>query len=243
MEETYTTEAIILNRQPFREYDSRVIAYSRDRGKLELVARGAKKISSKLAGHLEPLSLSKIMVVRGRQFDYIGGAAMEKGFVRLKSDLACIKPAGRAVEATDKLIKSGIEDKNIFNLLLSLLETYDNLRKAPADPEILYYFYVLKLLSLLGYRPNLTHCLDCHQEITVAKNRFDPARGGIICSACPVREDGHSLTISLNNVKLMQFVISHGLSDTAELKLANSVKNEIKKIISSFTQYNVNFEI
>ncbi|MFH1822239.1 MAG: recombination protein O N-terminal domain-containing protein [Patescibacteria group bacterium] len=43
MEETYTTKAIVLNRQPFRENDSRVVVYSFEQGKMELVARGTKK--------------------------------------------------------------------------------------------------------------------------------------------------------------------------------------------------------
>ena len=47
MEETYNTKAIILNRQPFRERDSRVTIFSLERGKLILVARGTKKITSK----------------------------------------------------------------------------------------------------------------------------------------------------------------------------------------------------
>jgi DNA repair protein RecO (recombination protein O) len=122
MDETYATKAIVLNRQPFRENDSRVILYSRDRGKLELIARGTKKINSKLAGHLEPLSLSSIMVVRGRQFDYIGGAAAINCFIDLKSDLAKLAAAGQAVKATSELIKTGIDDNYIYLLLLDFLE-------------------------------------------------------------------------------------------------------------------------
>ena len=56
MDETYNFEAIVLNRYAFRESDSRVILYSREKGKLELVARGTKKIKSKIS-YIELLNL------------------------------------------------------------------------------------------------------------------------------------------------------------------------------------------
>ena len=69
MEETFNTKAIILKREPFWEADTRVVVYSLEKGKLHLIARGTKKISSKLAGHLEPMNFVDLMVVRGKQFD------------------------------------------------------------------------------------------------------------------------------------------------------------------------------
>ena len=87
MEETYRVKAIILNRQAFRENDVMVTVQSMDKGKLKLVARGVKKMQSKLAGHLEPLNLGDIMVVRGKQFNYVGSANAENCYANIKSDL------------------------------------------------------------------------------------------------------------------------------------------------------------
>lgn len=243
MEETYTTRAVILNHQPFREYDSRVEAYSADRGKLELIARGTKKLSSKLAGHLEPLVLSRIMVVRGRQFDYIGGAAAENCFSRLKGDLEKIRAAGRAAKITTTLLKSGIDDKYIFDLLLELLKAYDRAGQAPLDSEALFYFYIFKLIAQLGYRPALERCLICGKTSEAEKVYFDPKQGGVVCPACRAKKSRYSLTISKNSVNLLRFVISHSLEDTAKLKIDNLTKIETKRTISSFTSYNLNLDL
>ena len=87
MEETYATKAIVLNRVPFRENDIRVSLYSSDQGRLDLIARGARKTKSKIAGHIEPISLARIMVIRGKRLDYLGSAINEASYFNIKNDL------------------------------------------------------------------------------------------------------------------------------------------------------------
>ncbi len=117
MEATYPTKAIILKREPRGEDGSRVVVYTPDKGKLELVARGTKKIQSRLAGHIEPLCLSNIMVIRGKRFDYIGSAVSENSCLNIKNNLDKIQAAGKAVRIFNKLVKEGQADKETFRLL------------------------------------------------------------------------------------------------------------------------------
>ncbi len=105
MEATYQIKAIILNRMAFSEDDTKVIIYSQTKGKLELVARGTKKIKSKLAGHVEPITLSDLMVVHGRQYDYVGNAVTQKSFANVKSDLDKLMIVGRIISIFNKIIK------------------------------------------------------------------------------------------------------------------------------------------
>lgn len=242
MEETYPTAAIVLKRQPFRENDLRAEVYSLERGKLELVARGAKKSGSKLAGHLEPFNLSRLMVVRGRQFDYIGGAAAVSCFTRLKSDPDRISAAGLSCRLTAALVKAGIEDRNIYHLLSSLFQTCDNTEKK-FDAEILYYAYAFKLISFLGYRPVLACCLMCENPVETKPLFFDPRAGGLLCSDCRKKGSAGCLTITAGSVKLLRFINEHSLEQTADLAIGNQAKTEIKKAISSFTKYQLSLEL
>ena len=98
MEDTYRANAIIISSQPFREYDGKRVVYSLEKGKLDLVVRGVKRIKSKLSAHLEPLSLAEIMVVRGRQFNYVGAAMSRNCYSAIKNNLFSLQAAeiGRA---------------------------------------------------------------------------------------------------------------------------------------------------
>ena len=126
-EPTFNTRAIILARYDFRESDSRIICYSEDRGKLELVARGAKKLKSKSSGHIEPLTLSRLMVVQGKDVNYAGTAIGENFYSHIKSDLDKIFIASEALALVDKMTREGEVDghQEIFNLLKDFLDTLE----------------------------------------------------------------------------------------------------------------------
>src|SRR3989338_3832961 len=144
MEETYNLTAIILNRRPFSENDGRVAVYSGERGKLELTVRGLKKIKSKLAGHLEPITLASIMAVRGRQYDYVGAAVSEDCYFNIKSDLDKLAAAGEAIRIFNKIIKTGQADAEIFELLKNFFNVLEN--NAKGAYNFLCRLFIFKLL-------------------------------------------------------------------------------------------------
>lgn len=260
-DETYTTKAIILNRQPFGECGSKVTLYSGEEGKLELVARGARKITSKLAAHLEPLNLSEIMAVRGRQFDYIGGAVSQNCHANLKSDLEKLLIAGQAINIFNKLIKHGERDGGIFILLQDFLNILDENKEF--NYELLFNFFILKLLVQLGYKPELYNCVVCKNKIEPAGNKFDLSKGGVICDDCalppPVlpaqawraglipllirrgggerSKTGERLPISDNCIKVLRFAIINNLNKPIKLKIDNKLNKEINNIINLFLNY------
>jgi DNA repair protein RecO (recombination protein O) len=133
MEATFNTRAIILERIDFREADSRIICYSEDRGKLELVARGAKKVKSKLSGHIEPLTLSRLMVVQGKDKNYVGTATGENFYPNIKENLEKLSLAGEALSLVEKMTREGEVGghQEIFNLLKDFLDELE--KKSPLE--------------------------------------------------------------------------------------------------------------
>jgi len=198
MEDTYNIKAIVLNRKSYSENDSRVMVYSQESGKLELTARGAKKIKSKSAGHLEPFNLVDIMVIRGQNHDYVGTAVSEKCYGDIKGDLAKLFAAGRAFKIINQLIKPGLADQEIFELLKEYLEVLNTAKK---DFEILTSLFIFKFLAMLGHKPELAFCTCCVNKISPGNNRFDLARGGMVCGKCADLKDGNQLAVSDDTIK------------------------------------------
>jgi len=234
MEETFNIKAIILKRQPFSEDSSRVTVYSEDLGKLELAARSTKKIKSKLAGHLEPFNLADIMVVRGRQYDYVGAAFSKKCYLNIKNNLAKLAEAGKAVKMVDKLIKPGLADSQIFKQLEDYL---DILNSSESNFEILNSFFILKLLVRLGYKPELYFCLNCREKIKSGKNEFDLLRGGLVCGKCSGHNQPAQLTISDDCIKLLRLTDKYDLEKLIKIKINKKIEKEIKNIVGSFLNY------
>lgn len=237
MEDTYNSKAIILKREPFRENDTRVIVYGSESGRLELVARGAKKIKSKMAGHLEPITLANLMVVRGRIFDYIGSAVSENCYSEIKNDLKKIKVAGRIANITSNLTKEGEGDSRIFALLEDVLDVLNKNKLRVTDCDLLPAFFILRLLTLLGYKPELHQCVSCQKKIAPANNRFSFIKGGIVCDSCSLKED---LIFSDNCVKVLRIAVLGDLRKLIKLEIKNSLAKEVEKIVGSFLKFNHN---
>lgn len=146
----YSLNSIILSRRAFREDDLLLTVYSQERGKLTLLANGAKKIKSKLAGHLEPVSWSYLNVVAGRSIDQIIGAQLIKSYAQLKNDEQKIFYASYFLELIDLLIHPNHPDRRIFLLIEKYL---DFLEQGSAHYEIARLSAIFKLLALLGWNP------------------------------------------------------------------------------------------
>lgn len=238
MPETYNLKALILNRRNFSEDDGRVAVYSLERGKLELVVRGLKKIKSKLAGHLEPITLSSIMAVRGRQYDYAGAAASEQCYANIKNDLEKIAVAGQALRIFNKIIKAEQTDREIFALLKNFLDVLDGAAAEKISFELLFWLFIFKLLVKLGHKPELYHCVNCRAKILPAGLKFDLARGGLIGAECSAKiEPPNGLTISENLVKLLRLAEKNDFNKLSKIKVNNIEAKQAKNIISSFLNY------
>jgi DNA repair protein RecO (recombination protein O) len=255
MDATKNTPAIILNRQPYREYDALVTVYTRDYGRLSLVVRGVKKMQSKLAGHIEPLTWADFLIIPGKTFDYAGSVVTRAAYAGIRNDLNKLYYAGRALNLFSRFVKEGHPDERLFFLLRDWLDVLNDFQEkqnsqtkesstkglSQGDGELFYSFFALKLLAELGYVPEMRTCLVCGRPIVAGRNFFDLKGGGLVCDTCREQKKTEEevlstdlLMISDNCVKLIRYLL-----DSQELKIkANpALIKEAKKIIDCFLNY------
>jgi len=251
MEATRNSLAIILKRSAYREADLLVTAYTRNFGRLALVARGAKKPGSKLAGHLEPLTLADLMIISGRGRDYVGGAVAVKAFSRLKGDLNKLYFAGRALKQFERLVRGNEKDERLFSFLVSWLEILDAApvsAKKDSSPEnldrgsgeLLAAFFIWKLLAELGYQPEMYQCLKCGRSIEPGKNYFDLKNGGLIdqdCYASRAPGAGECLAISDDCVKLVRFMLQEDPDQAGKMRINKKLSQELSTLSNAYLTY------
>lgn len=150
MEATYTVEGIVLTRQVWRESDSRLSIYTREQGKLDLVARGLKKSSSKLAGHLELANRASLMVINGRSLSYVGAARTLDCFYHLKQDLDKLLWVGVWLTNFNRQVEVNQADLKLYALLSHSLTVFNTIRASAIYYQALVNLYIIKLHSLLG---------------------------------------------------------------------------------------------
>lgn len=244
MDDSKISDAIIIKRNDWRESDSRVVLYAKNFGKLALIARGVKKLKSKLAGHIEPISIVKAMILKGRSYDYLGGAIISRAHINIKNDLNALYFAGSALAMIDKRVKEEVADVELYDFIVYWLQLLDDRCANGLDKEsgeLLYNYFCLRFLSILGYKPELYHCLDCHQPIKPGSNYFSLRHGGLICSACFEASKSkylpnEVLPISDDCIKILRLFCQDGSYQS--LRIETKLRRELTRVVKSFIQFN-----
>ena len=143
-------QAIVLSRRDFREFDQMISVYTKEKGKLNLLARGVKKIISKNSAHLEPFSLVDIEIARGKEIDHLTKVVPINYFSNIRADLQKSLAAGFIVSTTDKLLHTNEPDKRIFDLFVGWLNSL-NIQYPISNIFSSIDGYIVSLLNCLGY--------------------------------------------------------------------------------------------
>lgn len=147
MAQTHQTLGIILVSEEFGEGHRLYTIFTKDFGKVQAEARGVQKTSSKLAGHLEPFSLSQLFLIQGHHYWRIGGSVIQKGYESLKTDLDIIKVVNHLFFLVDRLTPILLKDEAIF---LLLEKTLDEISASGFKKNLIQNF-IHQLLKLLGF--------------------------------------------------------------------------------------------
>lgn len=228
---TRLVKGIILRKQDYRENDRLFVIYTDELGKIEAVAKGVRKIKSKMAGHLELFSVVNLMVAPGKTYYQIAGADRDRNFLNIKSDLARTVLASFCLEIVDSFTKLEHPDQKIYELLEEALEIFNDEKiKNFFKLYVLSKFFVLKLMALLGWMPELYTCVKCKKKIVPNGNFFDAGRGGLVCGQCGKSD----FPISTAAIKIFRFVLKNDFKKDVALKINKAHIKEIAKIIDAF---------
>jgi len=192
----YKAEGIVLRARDFGEADRVVTILDRDQGKLEAVAKGARRAQSRLRGPCQPFTRGSFLLWHGRTLDGISQAETLEPFTVLREDLVRLTAASYMAELTDDLVRERDPAPEIHDLLL---ESFRWLEAGPATPgevSLILRAFEVRLLVFGGFAPVLEACAVCGRPVEdwggATLVAFSPAAGGVLCPACRAdpAEDG-----------------------------------------------------
>jgi len=142
----YKTEGIILKRKNFGEADKVLTIFTKHYGKIKVIAKGIRKITSKKAGTLELFNHCKLVLAKGKDLDIITEAQVINNFSSWRKNLNKVGVAWYFCELVDKLTAEEQANKDIFELLKNYLENLNQGNK----PQFIRSFEE-HLLNQLGF--------------------------------------------------------------------------------------------
>ncbi len=225
----YKTEAIVLRSMDLGEADRVLTVLTPRLGKLRIIAKGIRRPRSRLGGGLEPFSDVHLVLAVGRTFDVVTGVALEDPHLGLRNDLHSTAAAWYVVELADRFCEGAADSHGAFVLLAQALAALD----APADAvsrEIVARWFELHLLDAMGFRPELSRCLDCGAAITPEGNAFSPVAGGVLCGICASTTLG-ARSISTDAFKVLRHLQRCELAEVLQLSLAPRLHREVERLL------------
>lgn len=223
----YRTEALILRRSDFGEADRLLTLFTPRFGKRRVIAKGARKTTSRRAGHVELFNRAELQLATGRNLDIVTDAQIVDPYKQLHEELKRLSYAYYVAELLDKLTVDDEENRPVYDLLIA---TFDALNSTAALDLAARYFE-LHLLNLLGYRPYLFDCAGCQEPLTEEADRWSAAGGGMLCPRCAAREP-QALVISLPAFKALRFLQREPIAATEQLvRLSEPLRREIERVL------------
>ncbi|MBI4067496.1 DNA repair protein RecO [Candidatus Gottesmanbacteria bacterium] len=111
---SYKTEGIVIKRSNFSEVDKIITIFTRNHGKLKILAKGVRKIKSRRAPHIELFNYVRVFLHHGRNFDILTEAESIETYGFMKKNLKKITTAYYLSELVDDLCPEGQEHNNIL---------------------------------------------------------------------------------------------------------------------------------
>jgi DNA repair protein RecO (recombination protein O) len=173
----FETEAIVLRLTDYGEADRIVSLFTLEQGKLQGIARGAKRSRKRFGGALEPFAHLKLQVQHGSGLATLLSADIVGVFTGIRGDLGKIGTAAYACELVDRLTPDEDPNPRLFRLLYCYLEQLNSAPLSPSDRR----FFAINLLKILGYQPDLDDVRGVSAETaTLLARAMQTGRFGVV---------------------------------------------------------------
>jgi len=225
------TEAIILKSWKLGETSKIVLLYTRDYGRIKVVAKGARKPKSQFNGCLEPLSRTSIIYYDkpNRDLQLLSKADLIDPHYQMIGDILKTSLSLAVIELLNRAVGGEEPFPAVYDLVS---RTLDLINESAGQIEGFFWFFVSHFIIMMGYRPNWDSCLICQCSLRDEGGIFQAARGGLFCRQCTSGEGGQSL--SGDTLEILYWLQTSQPEEAAGLKPTARQKTEIRQALKFY---------
>ncbi|MDO4811161.1 MAG: DNA repair protein RecO [Eubacteriales bacterium] len=196
------TSGIVLRSTDTKETDQILTVLTPDRGKIAVIARGARRKNSPLAASCQLLTYSEMTIYQRGNWYYLSEASTIELFDGVRQDFVLLSLASYFAELTEALTESENPSPEVLSLLLNALYALGTQQK---DPQLVKPAFELRLMALSGFEPLADGCAICGKP-EPERPMLDVTQGIVHCAGCK-QMGGLSLPLSSGALAAMRHVI------------------------------------
>lgn len=228
------SEAVVLKTQKLGETSKVLTLYSREFGKIKVVAKGSRGLKSRFYGTLEPLNHIFIVYYfkETRDLQLLSQAEIMQPFNAVRQDLNKYGLGSLFCELIDR---TQLEQANkyLFQLLLDGLKKLD---ETSANLVNIYFWFILRLLHISGFRPHFDKCHACGRRVVCGNVRFSIISGNFVCPDCQ-RAEPMSISAAAESIVFLEKLQTTAIKNIDTFACPSI--EECETLLLSFMQYHI----
>ncbi len=233
----FRTVGIILKKRDFGEADKILTILTPGRGKIEVIARGVRKIKARLAGHLELFYAVDFDLREGKAWYIATGAETISRFAM--GDLDKFKLASKAGKLAMQLAQSEQENFKLYSLLEDFLA---ELSKGDCPTDLLLAQFEWQLLLAGGFSPKIKNCAKCNGVLSKDEISLCAQVGGVICGNCQETQL-ISVRVGENTYKALRLFENAPLAMAGKIASSSINQVELRKVNKMFWEYYLDYSL
>ena len=213
----------------YRDNDRILTLYTRELGRLDAAARGCRRQKSPLLASSQPFVYAQFVLFQNRDKYSVDTADIRESFYPLRSDYGRCTAGLAMLALTVDHAQPGLPNDSLFSTLYHMLSY---LAYTDCDPEDLWLAYLLKYLDHNGYRPAVTHCARCNQDLRKLQNlRFFPQAGGAVCPNC-----GGGKPVQRLALEAMRRILALPDENLQKIQLPHKIRLELRELLTEYAE-------
>ncbi len=233
---------IVLSSIPMGDYDRRLVILTKEKGKITVFAKGARRPTSAFLAYSQPFTYAVFELYAGKSSYQLQGATDTRYFPKLREDISGICYAMYFCELADYFAR---ENNNDLELLKLLYKSLAALNSGKIDMSLAAVVYEWKAYYINGIGARVFECVRC--KSTEAPMYFCAESGGILCRSCmKVRKAESAIkTTELCDSTLytLQYIANTGIDRLYDFNVSKEVLNELKTVVKTYRELHIDRKI
>lgn len=226
---SFEDEIIVLKEVQYKDYDKILQCFSKKNGKIQVMARNARRANNENMSVAQIMNHSIVNIYLNKDMYILTNGSVINHFYELRNNFESYVYGNYILEILNHVLQENENYSKIFDMSVKILLMLVH------HPDKMNYFiaaYEIKLISILGYKPELDSCSHCGGNEKAFL--FSIEEGGIVCKKCTSQQLG--LSVSLEDIVAIKSLIGTRFDD---IKSLSHISNRALYIINAYFNHYV----
>lgn len=229
---------IVIKKVNLNDNDLILTIFTKEKGKIQAIAKGAKKVKSQYMGSTQLFCYSNFVYYPSKTFAYLNQAELVESFYKLRSDLNKLSEATYMIEVINSSFEENQKEERVLNLLLHTLNLVSS--DHTKDTKTVLLAFQLKFMGFMGYAPQLDKCSKCSKESD--EYFFSKKAGGLLCLKCKGISNFENV-VSKDGIEILNSLLFCDIKKVGQLEYNSTLVKYLIKLMNEYITYHIDKKI